>query len=83
MDKALRKNMMYPRLLKMLVFLPFLISTSLTCGKTQGNNMISGDGDCNVDSEIIFYDHSPLSNYNILSLDLNTFSTINAFTCLC
>jgi hypothetical protein len=31
-----------------------LSSTSPTCGKTQGNDMVSGDENCNVDSEFIF-----------------------------
>jgi hypothetical protein len=52
-----------------------LSSTSPTCGKTQGIVMVSGGGNCNVDSELIFDNHSSLSHCNASSLDLNTVST--------
>jgi hypothetical protein len=52
-----------------------LSSTSPTCGKTQGNDMVSGDENCNVDSELTFHNHSSLSHCNASSLDLNTLST--------
>jgi hypothetical protein len=55
-----------------------LFFTSPMCGKTQSNDMVSGDGYCNFDSKIIFDDHSSLSHCNASSLDLNTSSTINA-----
>ena len=53
-------------------------STSPMCGKTQGNDMVSGDENCNVDSELTIDDSSSLSHCNVSSLDLNTCSTINA-----
>jgi hypothetical protein len=43
----------------------------------QDNDMVSGGGDSNVDSELIFDDHSSLSHCNAVSVDLNTFSIIN------
>ena len=52
-------------------------STSPTCDKTQGNDMVSGDGNCNVDIELTIDDPSSLSHCNVSSLDLNTFSTRN------
>ena len=52
-------------------------STSPKCGKTQGNDMVSGDGNCNVDIELTIDDSSSLSHCNISSLDLNTSTTIN------
>jgi hypothetical protein len=55
-----------------------LSSTSPKCSKTQCNSMVSGDGNCNVDSELTCDDHSSLSHCHALSLDLNTSSTINA-----
>jgi hypothetical protein len=55
-----------------------LSSTSPKCSKTQGNSMVSGDGNCNVDSELTCDDHSSLSYCHASSLDLNTSSTINA-----
>jgi hypothetical protein len=55
-----------------------LSSTSPKCSKTQGNSMVSGDGNCNVDSELTCDDHSFLSHCHASSLDLNTSSTINA-----
>jgi hypothetical protein len=55
-----------------------LSSTSPMCGKTQGNDMVSGDGICNVDSELSFDDHSSLSHGDVLSLDLNSSSTPNS-----
>jgi hypothetical protein len=39
--------------------------------------MVSGDENCNVDSELAFDNHSSLSHCNASSLDLNTSSTIN------
>jgi hypothetical protein len=47
-------------------------------GKTQGNDMVSGDEYCNVDSKPTCDDRSYLSRCNASSLDLNTPSTINA-----
>jgi hypothetical protein len=55
-----------------------LSSTLTMCGKTQGNNMVSGDEYCNIDSKLTCYEHSSLSHCNASSLDLNTSSTINA-----
>jgi hypothetical protein len=55
-----------------------LSSTLPTCGKTQGNDMVSSDEYCNVDSELNFDYHSSLSYCNASSLDLNTSSTTNA-----
>jgi hypothetical protein len=52
-----------------------LSSTSPTCGKTQGNDMVSDDENCNVDSDLTFDNHSSLSYCNASSLDLNTLST--------
>jgi hypothetical protein len=51
--------------------------TSLMFGKTQGNDMVSGDRYCNFCSKLIFYDHSSLSHCNASSSDLNTSSTMN------
>src|SRR4051812_25095840 len=39
-------------------------STSPMCGKTQGNDMVSGDGNCNVDSELTIDDSSSISHCN-------------------
>jgi hypothetical protein len=39
-----------------------LSSTSPKCSKTQGNSMVSGDGNCNVDSELTCDDYSSLSH---------------------
>jgi hypothetical protein len=55
-----------------------LSSTSPKCSKTQGNSMVSGDGNCNVDSKLTCNDRSSLSHCNASSLDFNTSSTINA-----
>ena len=52
-------------------------STSPKCGKPQTNIMVSSDGFCNLDSELIVDDHLSLSCCNASSLDLNTHSTIN------
>ena len=52
-------------------------STSPMCGKTQGNSMVSGDGNCNVDIELTIDDSSSLSYCHASSLDLNTTSTKN------
>jgi hypothetical protein len=53
-----------------------LSSTSSKCSKTQGNSMVSGDGNCNVDNELTYNDHSSLSHCHASFLDLNTSSTI-------
>jgi hypothetical protein len=55
-----------------------LSSTSPKCSETQGNSMVSGDGNYNVDSELTCDDHSSLSHCHASSLDLKTSSTINA-----
>jgi hypothetical protein len=55
-----------------------LSSTSPKCSKTQGNSMVSCDGNCNVDSDLTCDDHSSLSYCHASFLDLNTSSTINA-----
>ena len=52
-------------------------STSPKCVKTQGNDMVSGDENCNVDIELTIDDSSSLSHCNASSLDLNTSSTRN------
>ncbi|KAK1602282.1 hypothetical protein QYE76_008131 [Lolium multiflorum] len=52
-------------------------STSPTCGKTQGNGMVSGDEHCIVDGERSLDDSSSLPHCNVSSLDFNTCSTIN------
>jgi hypothetical protein len=39
---------------------------------SQGNDMVSGDRNCNDDSELIIDDPSSHSHYNDLSLDANT-----------
>src|SRR4051812_38385799 len=49
--------------------------TSPMCGKTQGNAMVSGDGNCNVDIDLTIDDPSSLSHCNGSSLDLNTYNT--------
>ena len=53
-------------------------STSPTCGKTRGNDMVSGDENCNVDIVLTIGDPSSLSHCNVSSLDPDTFSTKNA-----
>ena len=58
-------------------------STSPTCGLPQGNDMVSSVGHCNDDSMLIVDDPSSLSYCNASSLDFNTSSTPNVFTCLC
>jgi hypothetical protein len=40
--------------------------------------MVSGDGNCNIESELNCDDYLSLSHYHASSLDLNTSSTINA-----
>ena len=55
------------------------LSTSPTCRKTQGNDMVSGDENCNVDSVLTSDDLSSLSHCNVSSLDPNTFSTKIAY----
>ena len=52
-------------------------STTPMCGKTQGNNMVSGGGNCNVDIELNIDDSLSLSHCNASSVDLNTSSTRN------
>jgi hypothetical protein len=52
-------------------------STSPKCVKTQGNDMVSGDGNCNVGIELTIDDPSSISHCNGSSLDLNTSSTRN------
>ena len=52
-------------------------STSPMCGKTQGNSMVSGDGNCNFYIELTIDDPSSLSYCNVSSLDLNTSRTRN------
>jgi hypothetical protein len=60
-----------------------LSSTSPKCSKTQGNSMVSGDRNFNVDSELTYDDHSSLYHCHASSLDLNTSITINALhTCV-
>jgi hypothetical protein len=54
-----------------------LLYTSSKCGKTQGNDMVSGDETCNGDSMLTFDDPTSLSHCNASSLDLNTCSPIN------
>ena len=53
-------------------------STSPTCDLSQGNEMVSGGGNCNVGIDLILDDYSSLSHCNVSSLDLNTYSTKNA-----
>ena len=55
-----------------------LSSTSPMCGKTQGNDMVSGEENCNVDLMLTSDDPSSISHCNVSSLDSNTFSTKNA-----
>ena len=52
-------------------------TTSPTCVKTQGNDMVSGEENCNVDIVPNFDDSSSLSHCNVSSLDLNTSSIEN------
>ena len=52
-------------------------STSPMCGKTQGNDMVSGDGICNIDIELTIDDPSSISHCNGSSLDLNISRTRN------
>ena len=52
-------------------------STSPTCDLSQGNDMVSGDRNCFVDSEYSIDYISSLYHCNDLSLDLNTSSTPN------
>ena len=53
-------------------------STSPMCGKTQGNDMVSSEENCNVDLMLTSDDPSSISHCNVSSLDSNTFSTKNA-----
>src|SRR3954469_8018200 len=50
-------------------------TTSPTCDFSQGNDMVSGDRNCNLDSVLTIYNPSSLSSCNDLSLDFNTSST--------
>jgi hypothetical protein len=50
-----------------------LSSTSPMCDKTRGNDMVSGDGYCNFDSKLIFYDHSSLSHFQCFIFGLKHF----------
>jgi hypothetical protein len=52
-------------------------STSPKCVKTQGNDMVSGDENCNVDIELSIDDSSSLSHCNVSSTGSNTSSTRN------
>jgi hypothetical protein len=49
-----------------------LSSTLPICGKTQGNDMVSGDEYCNVDSKLTCYEHSSLSPCISCACCLNT-----------
>ena len=53
-------------------------STLSKCGKTQGNDMVSGDGKCNVGIGLNIDDSSSLLHCIVSSLDLNTCITNNA-----
>ena len=55
----------------------YLSSTSPICGRPQTNVMVSSDGLCNNDSELIVDDPLSLSCCNASFLYLNTHSTIN------
>src|SRR3954462_1061835 len=50
-------------------------TTSPTCDFSQGNDMVSGDRNCKLDSVLTICKPSSLFNCNDLSLDLNTSST--------
>ena len=52
-------------------------TTSPTCDFSQGNDMVSGDRNCNLDSVLTICNPSSLSSCNDLSLDFNTSSTTN------
>src|SRR4051812_3957962 len=53
-------------------------TTSPTCDFSQGNDMVNGDRNCNMDSVFTICNPSYLSSCNDLSLDLNTSSTQNS-----
>ena len=53
------------------------LSTPPTCDLSQGNDMVSGDRNCIVDSEFTFDYTSSLSHCNVLSSDLHSSSTPN------
>src|SRR5215216_4783404 len=53
-------------------------TTSPTCDVSQGNDMVSGDRNCNMDSVFTICNSSYLSSCNDISLDLNTSSTQNS-----
>src|SRR4051812_46014177 len=53
-------------------------TTSPTCDFSLGNDMVSGDRNCNLDSVLTICNPSSLSSCNDLSLDLNTSSTQNS-----
>jgi hypothetical protein len=60
-----------------------LSSTLPMRGKTQVNDMVSGDEYCNFDSMLTCDDRLSLSHCSASSLDLNTSSTINSsHTCV-
>ena len=52
-------------------------STSPTCDLSQGNDMVSGGGNCNVGIDLTLNDPSSISHCNVSSLDLNTCITNN------
>ena len=52
-------------------------STSPTCDLSQGNDMVSGDDNCNDDIELCVDDFSCISHCNGSYLDLNKYSTKN------
>src|SRR4051812_25370840 len=53
-------------------------TTSPTCDFSQGNEIVSGDRNCNMDSVFTTCNPSYLSSCNDLSLDFNTSSTTNS-----
>ena len=53
-------------------------TTSPTCDFSQGNDMVSGGENCNVDIGLTIDHPSSLSHCNVSSSDLNTYSTKNA-----
>ena len=52
-------------------------TTSPTCELSQGNDMVSGGGNCNGDIEPSIDDTSSLSHCNVSSLDISTCGTKN------
>src|SRR4051812_26585021 len=53
-------------------------TTSPICDFSQGNHMVSGDINCNMDSVLTICNSSSPSSCNDLSLDFNTSSTTNS-----